>query len=120
MKNMTAILVILLLTSLSFCLESCATSSIVTGRPIDPSTVHNITDGQTKSEEIITWFGAPTTTSQLGDNALYIYKYCVSKGSGFSLGYYGNTSAEEKCDELTITFDKEGIVKAHNFIKRID
>jgi outer membrane protein assembly factor BamE (lipoprotein component of BamABCDE complex) len=120
MKNVVAIILILFLASLLSGLESCASSEQVTGRPINPSTVQNITDGKTKSEEIITWFGAPASTSQLGDNTLYIYRYCVSKGSGIYTGYFGKTTTEEKCDELTVTFDKDGTVKAHNFVKRVD
>jgi len=110
----------LFLSSIAAMLESCATSQQTTGRPIDPPTVGRIVDGQTTTDDIITWFGAPTSTSSLGENQLYIYKYCVSKGSGFSVGYFGQTKSEEKCDELTVTFNKEGKVKAHNFIKRIE
>jgi outer membrane protein assembly factor BamE (lipoprotein component of BamABCDE complex) len=120
MKNKIVLILILFLTSLSFSLESCAVSEQVTGRPIDTTLVQNIAEGKTKSEDIITWFGAPSSTSQLGDNTLYIYKYCVSKGSGVYTGYFGKTTTEEKCDELTVTFDKEGMVKAHNFVKRVE
>jgi len=100
-------------------LQACATSQQITGRPIDAQQVGQIVDGKTTSDQIISWFGAPTTTSTLGENQLYIYKYCVSKGSGFYTGYFGQTKSEEKCDELTVTFDKDGKVKAHNFVKRI-
>lgn len=118
MKLLT--LTLLVVFPLSMMLESCATSQQITGRPIDTKVVGQIVDGKTTSDQIITWFGAPTSTSSLGENQLYIYKYCISKGSGFYTGYFGQTKSEEKCDELTVTFDKEGKVKAHNFVKRIE
>lgn len=99
-------------------IQSCATSEAITGSPIDPTLVAKIVDGQTTQDQIITWFGAPTTTSQLGDNVLYIYKYCKTSGSGLYTGYFGQTKSVEKCNELTVTFDKAtGTVKAHNFQK---
>ncbi len=110
----------LLLLCIAVMMESCATSQQTTGRPIDPPTVRKIVDGQTTADDVLAWFGAPTSTSALGENQLYVYKYCVSKGSGFYTGYFGQTKTEEMCDELTVTFNKEGKVKAHNFIKRIE
>jgi outer membrane protein assembly factor BamE (lipoprotein component of BamABCDE complex) len=109
-----------LLSFIPVLLQSCASSQQTTGRPIDQPTVTKIIDGQTTADEILAWFGAPTSTSSLGENQLYIYKYCVSKGSGFYTGYFGQTKSEEKCDELTVTFNKDGKVKAHNFIKRLE
>ncbi len=103
---------------LSAGLQSCATSETVTGNPIDETLVSRIVDGQTTQDQIISWFGAPTTTSQLGDNVLYIYKYCKTSGSGLYTGYFGQTKSVEKCNELTVTFDKAtGTVKAHNYQK---
>lgn len=103
---------------LSAGLQSCATSETVTGNPIDSSLVARIVDGKTTEQQIITWFGAPTTTSELGENVLYIYKYCKTSGSGLYTGYFGQTKSVEKCNELTVTFDKTtGTVKAHNFQK---
>ena len=99
-------------------IQSCATSEQITGNPIDETAVGKIVDGQTTQDQIINWFGAPTTTSQLGDNVLYIYKYCKTSGSGLYTGYFGQTKSEEKCNELTVTFDKAtGTVKVHNFKK---
>ena len=112
-------LLVALQTGLLFMLQSCAISKHVTGRPIEQTLVDRIRDGETTSEQIISWFGAPTSTSALGENQLYIYKYCESKGSGLYTGYFGQTKTEELCDELTVTFDKDGKVKAHNFVKRI-
>jgi len=99
---------------------SCATTQTVTGKPIDPGLVATIVDGETTQEQIISLFGAPTSTSQLGDYTLYVYKHCVIKGTAFSAGYFGQSKGEEKCDELTVTFDKTGKVKAHNFVKRLE
>lgn len=107
-----------LLVFLAAGIQSCATSETVTGNPIDETLVSKIVDGQTTEQQIITWFGAPATTSELGDNVLYIYKYCKTSGSGLYTGYFGQTKSVEKCNELTVTFDKAtGTVKAHNFQK---
>ncbi len=111
-------LIIAFAISLSMATWSCATSEAVTGNPIDATAVAKIVDSQTTQDQIINWFGAPTTTSQLGDNVLYIYRYCKTSGSGLYTGYFGQTKSEEKCNELTVTFDKAtGAVKAHNFKK---
>ena len=96
---------------LSAGVQSCATSEAITGNPIDASLVAKIVDGQTTQDQIITWFGAPTTTSQLGDNVLYIYKYCKTSGSGLYTGYFGQTKSVEKCNDLTVTFDKASNAK---------
>ncbi len=110
--------VVLAIAVLAVGIQSCATSEAITGSPIDPELVARIVDGQTTQDQIISWFGAPTTTSQLGDNVLYIYKYCKTSGSGLYTGYFGQTKSVEKCNELTVTFDKStGTVKAHNFQK---
>jgi len=99
-------------------IQSCATSEAVTGNPIDETYVAKIVDGQTTENQVISWFGAPTTTSELGGNVLYIYKYCKTSGSGLYTGYFGQTKSVEKCNELTVTFDKaSGTVKAHNYQK---
>lgn len=119
--NMKALLFMsftLVLLSTAAMLESCTSSRQVTGRPIDPQTVSKIVDGKTTVDQILASFGAPTSTSALGESQLYIYKYCISSGSGLYTGYFGQTKTEEKCDELTVTFDKDGKVRAHNFIKR--
>lgn len=98
--------------------QSCATSEAVTGSPIDEQAVARIVDGQTTETQIISWFGAPATTSAMGDNVLYIYKYCKTSGSGLYTGYFGQTKSVEKCNELTVTFDKaSGTVRAHNYKK---
>lgn len=103
---------------LSFILLSCAASEVVTGNPIDESYVAKIVDGKTTETQIISWFGPPTTTSSIGDNVLYVYKHCKTSGTGFYTGYFGQTKSVEKCNQLTITFDKNtGTVKAHNYQK---
>jgi outer membrane protein assembly factor BamE (lipoprotein component of BamABCDE complex) len=107
-------------TFLALVLQSCASSKTITGSPIDETLVAKIRDGETTSEQILTWFGAPTSTTTLGENQVYIYKYCVSKSTGFYSGYFAQSKSEQLCDELTIILDKDGKrVKSHNFIKRI-
>jgi hypothetical protein len=111
----------LVVTSVSFLffLTSCMTMSTTTGRPIDESKLPLIVKGQTTIDDIITWFGAPTTTTQMEDSTIYVYKHCVTKGKGIYAGYLGKTESEEICDELAITFDRQGKVKSYNFQKRI-
>jgi len=92
----------------------CMQSKYTTGKPIPQDKVDMIVDGQTTSEQILVWFGAPTQQNTLGENLLYVYKYCENEGSGLALGYYAKMDSQENCDELTITFDKvTGRVKAH-------
>jgi outer membrane protein assembly factor BamE (lipoprotein component of BamABCDE complex) len=110
--------ILFLFAFVSLALESCATTENVTGNPIDETAVRKIIDGSTTQEQIISWFGAPTTTSELGGNVLYVFKYCKTSGSGFYTGYFGQTKTKENCNELTVTFDKNtGTVKAHNYKK---
>ena len=120
MKTFRFVIFLLVLLVVPVVFYSCATSEVVTGNPIDAGLVAKIVNGETNEDQIISWFGAPATTSQLGDNVLYIYKYCVSKGTGIYGGYFSQSKTEAKCDELTVTFDKAtGKVKVHNFIKRV-
>jgi len=117
MKNLT-LTAFAMIVFLATGIQSCATSEQITGNPIDETAVAKIVDGKTTQDEIINWFGAPTSTSQLGDNVLYIYRYCKTSGSGLYTGYFGQTKTEEKCNELTITFDKDkGTVKTHRYQK---
>ena len=89
-----------------------------TGRPIDESKVRQIVKGKTTADEILAWFGAPTTTSRLGGNELFVYKHCTNQGSTLALPYIGKTETKEICNELTVTFNKSGRVKAYNYRKR--
>ena len=100
-------------------LQGCANTKMQSGRPIEDAKVAMIQKGTTTSAEVLEWFGAPTTTSSLADNELYVYKYCVTKGSTWWMPYYGEHNAAENCDELSITFDKAtGKVKTYSFQKR--
>src|ERR1041385_2905159 len=85
----------------AFLFWGSASTKAVTGRPIDETKISQIKDGKTTMNEIIVLFGAPQNTSYIGDKTLYIYKYCISKGSGFSTGYTTSTSTTESCDELS-------------------
>lgn len=94
-----------------------ATTEAITGRPIDDNKAISIVDGKTTELEIITMFGAPDNQSKLNNYTLYIYKYCITKGKGVSLGYTTDVKSKQSCDELTVTFDSLGVVKAHSYLK---
>lgn len=98
----------------------CATVQHVTGRPIDEVKVNQIKRGETSLNDIISLFGAPQTTSKIGDKTLYIYQYCVTKGSAFATQYTHSTSTTQSCDELTITFDSKAMVEAFSYLKDPD
>ncbi len=99
------------------CLMGCVhTSTWETGKPIRGIQMQKIVKGQTTSSEIISLFGAPTSTSTTSQEEFFIYKFCrqeysVSRISG---------SSKEYCNELTISFDKNtGKVKDYNYQKGI-
>jgi outer membrane protein assembly factor BamE (lipoprotein component of BamABCDE complex) len=119
MKKIKLLMLVITSISLALILSSCMTMSTKTGRPIDESKLPLIVKGQTTVDDIIAWFGAPTTATPMEDSTIYIYKYCVTKGKGIYAGYVGKTQSEEICDELAITFDKQGKIKSYNFQKRI-
>lgn len=118
-KNFKASILGTTVISAALVLSSCMTTAITTGRPIDQSKLPLIVKGQTTVEEIISIFGAPTQTTAMEDSTIYIYKHCVQKGKGVYTGYFGKTESQEICDELAITFDKQGKVKIYNFQKGI-
>jgi len=94
------------LTALLAGLAACASSKHTSGRPIDQAKVDRIVKGKTTMEEIIEWFGAPTSSTDMGGNMLYTYAYTIRKGSAFAVGPYASQSGDEQSDELTITFEK--------------
>lgn len=99
----------------------CMKSKAITGRPIPDDKVAMIKDGETTSEQILVWFGAPDQQNTLGDLILYVYKYTEVEGSGWYAPYYGRHDTKQNCDELTITFDKTtGKVKAHSINRGIN
>jgi outer membrane protein assembly factor BamE (lipoprotein component of BamABCDE complex) len=89
-----------------------------TGKPLDERRVAQIVKGRTTAEEILTWFGTPTSTSRLGGNELFVYKHCKNEGSTVMLPAVGQTQMREICNELTVTLTASGHVKAHGFQKR--
>jgi len=91
-----------------------------TGRPIDENTVNQIVIGKTTSSDILSWFGAPTNTAQLGTDQLFTYKYCKNKGGSCVVPFLSSVETKECCNELTIVFYMEsGIVKNYDYKKQI-
>jgi len=108
---------LIILLVLIFTSWACATTRHTTGEPIDESKVEQIETGSTTLNDIISMFGAPQDQSSIGDKTLYIYQYCEVRSRGTSIGYISTERTSESCDELTITFDNEGVVEAHNYQK---
>lgn len=113
----------LLATALAVSLVGCAFHGMrsETGNPINESNVRQIVNGKTTAGEVLGLFGAPTQTTTLGSNEIYIYKNCKVGGAGISVAGIGHTGTKERCNSLSITIDKSsGIVQSHNFQKMFD
>ena len=111
---------VLLIALFAFAAAGCVTTSNETGKAIPQSKVDQIVKGETNMTDIIGLFGSPEQTSSMGGKTLYTYKHTIVKGSGMSLGYYGKAGAKELSDELTITFDEDGVVETYNITRGID
>jgi len=64
-------------------------------------------------DDIIMMFGAPTSTTPMGDSMLYKYKYTKSRSKSFFIAGGGNSEMTENFDELTIKFDEHGKVQTY-------
>ncbi len=92
-----------------------------TGNPINEDNVKKIVNGKTTASEVLGLFGAPTQTTTLGNNEIYIYKNCKVGGAGISVIGVGHTGTKERCNSLSITIDKaSGIVQNYNYQKMFD
>ncbi len=92
-----------------------------TGNPINETNVRQIVNGKTTASEILGLFGAPTQTTTLSNNEIYIYKNCKIGGAGITVAGIGHTGTKERCNTLSVTIDKStGIVQSHNFQKMFD
>ena len=95
--------------------SGCATSNHVDGRPIAQDKIDMIVKGQTSKDEIIEWFGAPASQSEMAGEVLYTYRYSQTKGSTAFMPYYTSGNSKTTSDELTITFDQaSGKVKTYS------
>ena len=99
------------------CLIGCVhTSTWETGKPIRGVDMQKIIKGETTSKEIISLFGAPTSTATTSQEEFFIYKFCRQE---YSVSRFSGSS-KENCNELTVTFDKvTGKVKDYDYQKRI-
>lgn len=76
--------------------------------------------GSTTSSEILSWFGAPTDTAILGNEQIFIYKYCKNEGKSYILPGLADAKIKENCNELTVVFDKSSnIITNFNYNKQI-
>ncbi len=92
-----------------------------TGREIDEGKVSQIQRNVTTSSDVLLWFRAPTTTTKLGDDEIFVYKFCKSSGGSFVFSGLGSTKTKEMCNELSIVFDKiSGKVKDYSYQKQLE
>jgi len=92
-----------------------------TGNPINEDNVRRIVNGKTTASDVLGLFGAPTQTTTLGNNEIYIYKNCKVGGAGIRVIGVGHTGTKERCNSLSITIDKtSGIVQNYNYQKMFD
>ena len=123
MKMSSVVQFILFVLLGSFFLVGCSVHGVKheSGNPIDEKKVNQIEEGKTTATDVLGMLGAPTMTSKLGDNEMYIYKNCKTGGSDFSAFGLGQSSTTERCNSLTVTIDNEtGIVKCYNYQKMFD
>lgn len=110
-------------TVLSISLIGCGVHGVrtETGNPINEANVRQIVNGKTTASEVLGLFGAPTQTTTLGGNEIYIYKNCKVGGAGIQVMGIGHTGTKERCNTLSVTLDKNtGIVQNYNFQKMFD
>lgn len=92
-----------------------------TGNPIAEANVQQIVNGKSTATDILGLFGAPTHTSTLGPNEVYVYKNCKTGGAGVSVLGLGHTGMTERCNSLSVTIDKgSGVVQSYNYQKMFD
>lgn len=89
---------------------------VETGKSLTQSSVDRIVDGETPGSQILVWFGAPTKSSRLGKEDIFVYKHCKTDSSTLTVTALGHSGSKEKCDELSVVLDENGIVKNHGFV----
>ena len=103
----------------AFLLMGCSyhSAEVETGKSLDDSKINQIVDGETAGSQILVWFGAPSKSTRLGKEELFVYKHCTTDSSTLTVTAIGRTGSKENCDELSIVLNEEGIVKNHGFVK---
>ncbi len=103
---------------LSLALVGCSfhSAKVETGKKLDQEKINQIVDGETAGSQILVWFGAPTKSTRLGKEELFVYKQCTTDSSSITITAIGHTGSKEKCDELSIVLNENGIVKNHGFV----
>lgn len=114
MKTKFVAIVVFLILIIAGC--SFHSAKVETGKKLDESLIAKIVDGETTGSQILVWFGAPTKSTRLGKEELFVYKQCTTDSSTVTVIAIGNTGSKEKCDELSIVLNEQGIVKNHGFV----
>ena len=113
MKKNLAIGVVLLLIAAGCSFHS---AKVERGKKLNQDTIAKIADGESTGSQILVWFGAPTKSTRLGKEELFVYKQCTTDSSTVAIVAIASTGSKEKCDELSIVLDENGIVKNHGFV----
>lgn len=114
MKKFFLLLGLALILVISGC--SIHSGKVETGKVLDESNISKIVDGQTTGSDILVMFGAPTKSTRLGKEELFVYKNCITDSSSITVTAIGHTGSKEKCNELSIVLDENGIVKNHGYV----
>jgi hypothetical protein len=91
-------------------------ANVETGKKLDKQKINQIVDGKTAGSQILVWFGAPSKSTRLGKEELFVYKQCNTDSSSVVITAIGHTDSKENCDELSIVLTEDGIVKNHGFV----
>ena len=61
---------------LAFLVMGCSyhSAEVETGKSLDDSKINQIVDGETAGSQILVWFGAPSKSTRLGKEELFVYK----------------------------------------------
>jgi len=89
---------------------------VETGKALPQSSVDKIVDGETTGSQILVWFGAPSKSSRLGKEEIFVYKHCMTDSSTLTVTALGHSGSKEKCDELSVVLGENGVVKNHGFV----
>jgi outer membrane protein assembly factor BamE (lipoprotein component of BamABCDE complex) len=97
----------------------CTSTKYRHGMPIRDTDVQQIVKGKTTMNDIISMFGEPTRTTPMGDEVLFTYVHSVTTARTVHIPYGASGEGATEEDKLTVTFDKDKLVKAFSIRRGI-